>query len=103
MMLRQGMRVRIIKEGLLNGQEGNVNAVDGETVIVMLDEGSTVGVNMTEIQPLPQQPQQDPSQLVQVKLPDGVMVHVHGIPVETVLGIVKDAPGSSHAVAAASW
>jgi hypothetical protein len=88
MMLSNGMRVRIIKDGILHGQEGSINGIDGETVVVMLDDGTTVGVTPGDVQPLPQQP--DPTaQLVQVKLPEGAMIHVNGIPAETVLGVVR--------------
>lgn len=101
-MLSQGMRVRITKEGLLHGQEGNVNAVDGEMVIVVLDDRTTVGVNLGEVQVIaqqsvlhqaqPQQQQDTVSQFVQVKLPDGAMISVHGMQMESVFSIVKVHP-----------
>jgi hypothetical protein len=89
-----GARVRIIKPGLLAGQEGTITSVSSPLLSVELDADETVvmlGLHEVQllqpVQPVPPLPLS--GNTVQVRLPDGVPVHVCGHAVDPVVCIVS--------------
>lgn len=94
MTLQPGARVRIIKPGLLAGQEGTITSVSSPLLSVELDADETLvmsGLHEVQLlqpaQPVPPTPLSGST--VQVRLPDGVPVHVCGHAVDPVVCIVS--------------
>lgn len=90
MNLQPGMRVRIIKPGLLAGQEGTITSISAPLLTVELDTDETlVMLGVHEVQVLPNPTTATPDGYVQVQLPPGVPMQVCGHAVEPVVCIVR--------------
>lgn len=90
MTLQPGMRVRIIKSGLLAGQEGTITSVSAPLLTVELDVDETlVMLGVHEVQALPNPTATASDGCVQVQLPQGLPLQVCGHAVEAVVCIVR--------------